>query len=145
MTGYPESVASSRGQHLMSRIVAVADAYDAMTSKRSYSAARQQDEALAVLSQNAGSAFDPVLVRLFVRMLGPWPPRSVVRLETGETAIVIKPGVVHPLKPLVRVIADSEGNILAPMDMDLLDEGAPRVLGAVSASTLGVDVDDFMQ
>ena len=37
-------------------IVAIADAYDAMTSRRSYSAARLPDEAVAVLAANAGTA-----------------------------------------------------------------------------------------
>jgi len=63
LTGYPQRE-QARPQHLASRIVAVADAYDAMTSRRSYSNARRQDEAIGILVKNAGSAFDPVLVRL---------------------------------------------------------------------------------
>jgi HD-GYP domain-containing protein (c-di-GMP phosphodiesterase class II) len=66
--GYPE-VERSRPQHLPSRIVAVADAFDAMTSRRSYSPARVQDQAIAVIAESAGTALDPRLVRLFIRLI----------------------------------------------------------------------------
>jgi HD-GYP domain-containing protein (c-di-GMP phosphodiesterase class II) len=85
-SGYPARPLARR-QHIMSRIVAVADAYDAMTSQRSYSAPRVPDQAMAVLAQEAGSGLDPELVRLFMGALGAYPPRSMVRLSTGETAI----------------------------------------------------------
>ena len=60
-SGYPQRT-PKRPQHLASRIVAIADAFDAMTSRRTYSAARVQDEAMSLVAQSSGSALDPVLV-----------------------------------------------------------------------------------
>lgn len=146
MDGYPAR-SPRRPQHLASRIVAIADAYDAMTSRRTYSAARIQDEAMSVLAKNAGTAFDPVLVRLFVQMMGVYPPRSVVRLDSGEIAIVVRAGETDVLKPVVRVIATAGGEFVDPTDVDL---GVPeqaagrRVATCVDAAGMNVDVDEYL-
>lgn len=141
--GYPLRQ-PARGQHLSSRIVAVCDAYDAMTSRRSYSAARVQDEAMAMLAKSAGSALDPVLVRLFVRMLGLYPPRSVVRLSTGDVAIVLQPSLIDPLRPLVRVVADAEGDLVEPHELDLADHAALTIRGCIDPQLLNIDVESFV-
>ena len=54
---------------LESRILAVADAFDAMTSTRSYRLALSQDYALAELRRSAGSQLDPDVVEAFIRAL----------------------------------------------------------------------------
>ncbi|MEE8491769.1 MAG: HD domain-containing phosphohydrolase [Acidimicrobiia bacterium] len=54
---------------LESRILAVADAFDAMTSTRSYRLALSQDYAIAELRRSAGSQLDPDVVEAFVRAL----------------------------------------------------------------------------
>jgi len=51
---------------LEARIVGIADAYDALTTKRSYKEAMPVERALKILEKDAGSHFDPELVRLFV-------------------------------------------------------------------------------
>ena len=50
---------------LGSRIIAVADAFDAMTIHRSYSAAKSSDEAMGILRKDSGSHFDPKVVEAF--------------------------------------------------------------------------------
>lgn len=146
LDGYPQR-SPKRTQHIASRIVAVADAYDAMTSRRSYSAARLQDESMEVLLTNAGTSFDPVLVRLFVRMLGIYPPRSVVRLSSGEVGVVVKPHGEDVTSPTVRVFADPSGAFIEPVDIDLSDAVAAagrRIDGCLDAAGLNVDVDDYL-
>jgi len=142
LDGYPQR-RPARRQHLTSRIVAVADAYDAMTSRRSYSDARLQDEAMEVLARNAGTAFDPVLVRLFVQMLGIYPPRSAVRLSTGEVGVVLRPGGADLLRPSVRVFADATGAIIEPYDTDLT-AGDTTIAACIDPSGLNVDVGDYL-
>jgi len=63
--GYPKGL---RGEELplQPRIIAIADAYDAMTSVRSYRDALPDEVAIAELQQNAGIQFDPELVKLFI-------------------------------------------------------------------------------
>lgn len=145
-SGYPQQ-AIMRPQHLGSRIVAVADAYDAMTSRRPYSAARLQDEAIRVLVENSGTALDPALVRLFIGMLGAYPPRSVVRLSSGEVAIVLTASEHDVLAPVVRIIADAGGAIIEPSDVDLSDPEAAAgrtVVACLDPSGMNVQVADFV-
>lgn len=146
LTGYPQQV-PPRPQHLASRIVAVADAFDAMTSRRSYSSARMQAEAIEVLVRNAGTALDPVLVRLFVSLMGAYPPRSIVRLSSGETAIVVSPSPRDPVRPVVRVIADPGGGMTDPVDVDLSDPEVAvgrEVTACLDPAGVNVDVADFL-
>ena len=51
---------------LISRAVAIADAYDAMTSERSYKSAMPHEFAIEELAKNAGTQFDPNLVKIFI-------------------------------------------------------------------------------
>jgi len=145
LDGYPDRP-PRRPQHLTTPIVAIPHAYDAMTSRRSYAVAHRQDEAVEVLAKNAGTAFDPVLVRMFTQMLGVYPPRSVARLTTGEIAIVTRPNM-DILAPWVRVITDAEGTFITPFDVDLSDaqEAAGRkVETCLDPRSLNIEVDDFL-
>jgi len=145
--GYPRSFFGRDAQHLASRIVAIADAFDAMTSKRVYSAARLQDDAMAILVKNRGTAFDPKLVRLFVQALGIYPPRSLVRLSTGELALVVYANTNDATRPTVRLIADPEGVLIGPVDIDLGDPASANgrtISNCVETEGLTIDVDDYM-
>jgi HD-GYP domain-containing protein (c-di-GMP phosphodiesterase class II) len=66
-SGYPDGLAGL-DIPLGARIIAIADAYDTITSDRSYNKARTPDEALAELTRCAGAQFDPGLVQLFIRV-----------------------------------------------------------------------------
>jgi HD-GYP domain-containing protein (c-di-GMP phosphodiesterase class II) len=66
-TGYPQGLAGA-AIPLTARILAVADAFDAMTSPRTFRAAKSTDEALSELQASAGSQFDPAVVEAFVCM-----------------------------------------------------------------------------
>lgn len=62
--GYPDGL-SGEDIPFSSRIIAVADAYDAMTSNRSYRRALSHQHAVEEIRKNAGGQFDPSLARLF--------------------------------------------------------------------------------
>ena len=64
-TGYPAGLAGN-SIPLLARIIAIADAYDAMTNARSYKGAMSQEEAVEEIRKCAGQQFDPELVELFV-------------------------------------------------------------------------------
>ena len=67
-TGYPDGLKAGKAS-IFSQIVAVADAYDAMTSSRSYRAALTKEEALAKVKAGSGSQFNPAVVQAFVKVL----------------------------------------------------------------------------
>ncbi len=67
-TGYPRNLKGAQIP-LLCRILALADAYDAMTSDRVYRKAMSKEEAMEVLRKNSGSQFDPVLADLFMGLL----------------------------------------------------------------------------
>jgi diguanylate cyclase (GGDEF)-like protein/putative nucleotidyltransferase with HDIG domain len=76
-SGYPDGL---QGEEipLGARIVAVADAYDAMTNERVYHSALPSAEALRILQRGAGSQFDPRVVEMLARLLVTTPSLSDV-------------------------------------------------------------------
>lgn len=100
--------------HLFSRIVQVADAFDALTTQRPWREGYTPDEALRVLVQDAGRTFDPVVVKVLVNLLGMYPLGSLVRLGSGELAVVYHNGTdpTEFERPWVRVLVDSAGQVI---------------------------------
>ena len=110
-SGYPVS-ARPRTATLFSRIVAVADGFDAATSRRSYqSLPMPSDQVLREMQENRKRGYDPLLVRAFTSMTGIYPVGSVVILDSYELAVVLaanpKPGALN--QPIVRVIYNEMG------------------------------------
>lgn len=66
--GYPDGLQGD-DIPILARVVAIADAYDAMTSDRPYRFGMPDEKALAILEQGAGTQWDPGLVRMFVEMI----------------------------------------------------------------------------
>ncbi|MDT8899652.1 HD-GYP domain-containing protein [Anaeroselena agilis] len=81
--GYPEGLAGSHIP-LGARIIAIADAYQAMTSDRPYRKGMSRDEAMAEICRCSGTQFDPALVAVFQRTGG----RGVAPEGTGPPTIV---------------------------------------------------------
>ncbi len=108
LSGYPTIKGKSR-PHMLARIVSIADVYEAMTAKRSYHAGRNVQKAVDVLIEGIAKQFDPLLVKVLLNTVGVFPPGSLIRLETGQTAIVVEPNEGNPFLPKVRTFDDEEG------------------------------------
>jgi diguanylate cyclase (GGDEF)-like protein len=91
--GYPYGL---RGNDipLGARIVAVADAYDAMTHDRPYKQAMSHDQAIFELRRHAGTQFDPELVSLFCDLFGAYAPQADGRIEALTTVSAVHGGLV---------------------------------------------------
>lgn len=88
LTGYPD-MGWSRPISLYGRILAIADVYDALTSPRVYrEEAMSADRALGVMLQGSGTVFDPILLKVFINMLGIYPIGTLLMLDGGELALV---------------------------------------------------------
>ncbi len=114
-TGYPRLPEAKR-QNLCTRIVAIADAYDGLTSRRADAdPGLRPQEAMRKLLEGAGTEFDPLLAKAFVELMGLYPVGCVVRLDTGELATVVAPpkDPRNADRPVVRLFGDASG---APAD-----------------------------
>jgi putative nucleotidyltransferase with HDIG domain len=107
-SGYPGGVARS-SLNLATMLCGIADVYDAMRSQRVYQEAFPTDRILAVLQRNDGKQFDQNLVRRFSQLVGIYPVGNLVRLNTGDVAVVLKTYAPDPYRPRVRVLFDRAG------------------------------------
>jgi len=144
LLGYPDATGAE--QHLFSKIVAVCDAYDAMTTNRPFRREIRPDKALAVLMQGREKAYDPGVTKQLVAMLGIYPMGAVVTLDDGSTAVVYRVNSDDLLHPRVKVLADADGRWYeAPevRDLRLVDTQTGTSLCSIaeciSAAEAGVD------
>ncbi|HMB81156.1 MAG TPA: HD-GYP domain-containing protein, partial [Vicinamibacterales bacterium] len=118
-SGYPNGVARS-SLNIGTMLCSIADVYDAMRSQRHYQKAFPTDRILAVLKRNDGTQFDQHLVRRFVQLIGIYPVGNLVRLNTGEVAVVMNVYAPDPYRPHVRVLIDRESRrIDLPYELNL--------------------------
>lgn len=102
-SGYPYGLKDTQ-IHPYARILAVADVYDALTSKRPYRKPSPPNEVIEYIMAGTGTQFDEQIVRAFMRKVAPFPTGSKVKLSNGESACVLKNFPDMPLRPIVSVI-----------------------------------------
>jgi putative nucleotidyltransferase with HDIG domain len=141
-TGYPFGV-SRPGLNLGTMLCSIADVFDAMRSKRPYQGAFPSDRVLAVMKRNDGQHFDQHLVRRFTQLLGIYPPGNLVRLDSGEIAVVLVVHAPDPYKPRVRVICAASGERLEnPFDVNLWEleaDGSRQIAAPLNPADYGID------
>ncbi len=147
--GYPKPT-FDQSPNLFSRIVAVCDCYDALTSDRPYRKAHSPEEALATVLSQADTGYDGLLVKVFVSMLGIYPAGSLVRLSTNELGIVCRPSLDPENfdRPKVRVFADARGQGKDEL-VDLAEKDgrggfARGVKGVLEPEAVGLDVSEYL-
>lgn len=150
-TGYPHGV-SRPNLNLATMLCGIADVYDAMRSQRKYQQAFPSERILAVLQRNDGKQFDQNLIRRFVQLLGIYPVGNLVKLNTGEVAIVLQVHAPDPYRPKVRVLFNAEGHRLElPRDINLWetepaarDDRASSVIAPLNPADYGIDPLSFI-
>jgi putative nucleotidyltransferase with HDIG domain len=148
-TGYPFGV-RRESLNLGTMLCSISDIYDAMRSQRAYQQAFPTERIIAVLKRNDGTQFDQHLVRRFVQLLGIYPPGNLVRLSTGEVAVVARVHAPDPYRPRVRVLFDASGaRIDLPFERNLWEpthEGGepPSVIAPVEPAEFGIDPLNFL-
>jgi len=148
-SGYPAGVRRDT-LCLATTLCSISDVYDAMRSQRAYQQAFPTDRIRAVLERNDGAQFDQHLVRRFVQLIGIYPAGTLVRVDTGEMAVVLKVYAPDPHRPRVRVIADRQGQRLErPYDVNLWDstpgtEWPSSVVAPLDPAEHGIDPLDCL-
>ena len=130
LSGYPRP-AHARKMGVFSKIVAIADSFDAATSRRVYQTVPWSPaEVMREMRDNPRRGMDPVILKAFINLTGVFPVGTLVVLDTFELAIV---HAVNPIadmlsRPIVRIIADPLGNLSHPGVLaDLADRNAEGV------------------
>ncbi len=151
LTGYPKNV-RERSLSIFSKVVAVADGFDAATSRRSYQTNPLSPAAvLAGMRDNPRRGFDSVVVKAFINLLGIYPVGTVVVLDTFELAIVhaVNPNPDAISRPIVRIISDDRGNVVYPGRLvDLTEQDPARgftrtIIKTENPDRYGINVGDY--
>jgi HD-GYP domain-containing protein (c-di-GMP phosphodiesterase class II) len=124
LSGYPR-VRSRKTLDFFSRIITIADQYDAMTSARVYSRkSLSPEKALSVMYERSRTQIDPYLLKVFVNLVGIYPIGSLVVLNTREMGLVFEnnnnPEFI--VRPRVLLISDRSGAKIEGTAVDLMEK-----------------------
>ena len=112
LTGYPKTI-RPRTLGMFSRIVSVADGFDAATTRRVYNTtAIEPDQVLKEMWENPKRGYDQVVVKALINLIGIYPVGTCVILDTLEVGIVAAPNPDGQQlnRPLVRIAVDIDGS-----------------------------------
>jgi HD-GYP domain-containing protein (c-di-GMP phosphodiesterase class II) len=152
LSGYPQ-VIRPRTLIMTSKIVAVADGYDAATSRRAYQTVPYSPSAvLKEMRDNPRRGMDAVVVKAFINLLGIYPVGTLVVLDTFELAVVLaaNPSFDALSRPIIRIVSDADGNmVVPPLEVDLAQVDGngdyPRtIIKTADPDRYGINIGDFI-
>ena len=130
LSGYPRPI-RERSLSMFSKIVAVADGFDAATSRRAYQTTPLTPaQVMMEMRDNPRRGMDPVVVKAFINLTGIYPVGTLVILDTFELGIVHSANPIPEMlsRPIVRIISDEQGNLQHPGTLfDLAEQGTEGV------------------
>ncbi|MDB4880261.1 MAG: hypothetical protein JWL60_1707 [Gemmatimonadetes bacterium] len=151
LTGYPRPI-RPRTLSMFSKIVSVADGFDAATSRRSYQTTPLNPaQVMMEMRDNPRRGMDPVVVKAFINLTGIYPVGTLVILDTFELGLVhaVSPVPEMLSRPMVRVISDDKGNLQHPGTLVDLSEQGPdggylrTIIKTENAERYGIRVGDY--
>ncbi|PAB57118.1 HD-GYP domain-containing protein [Anaeromicrobium sediminis] len=126
-TGYPYGLKDPQ-IYSLSKIGAIAEVYDAITSDRPNRKALPPNEAVELVMGAGGRYFNIDIVRTFVKKVNPFPVGTAVYLSNNSIGIVEAINSLYMLRPLVRIVKQ-EGKIVEPFLCDLIRENNIVITG----------------
>jgi HD-GYP domain-containing protein (c-di-GMP phosphodiesterase class II) len=151
LSGYPPSF-KRREANLFSKIVKIADYFDAITTQRAYrSKVYTRAEALDQMLECGAREFHPLLLKVFASMLGRYPIGSLVLLDSGELGLVVdtNPEPQFQLRPKIKLVTEADGRKIDGEIVDLAepDPASGRFLRTIvrvlEPSKYGINVSDY--
>ncbi|CAG7646544.1 hypothetical protein PAESOLCIP111_05187 [Paenibacillus solanacearum] len=107
-SGYPRGLKGSE-IHDYAQWIGLVDSYDAMTTHRVYRKAMLPHQAMDIVYSGSGTLYDQGKIRLFRDRIAIYPVGVTVRLNTGETGVVVDLNSNAPQRPVVRILQDADG------------------------------------
>ncbi len=144
LSGYPENI-GSRKLNLCTMIVSIADVFDALRSNRPYRQGLATVRIRAIMGEQGNPAFNQVLLKRFVNLMGLFPIGTLVRLNTEELAVVTAEHPTDPFRPQVKILMDRSGAMLDEpglantWDRDHRGEYPHAVVEAVDPESVAID------
>ena len=118
--GYPDQIIGP-SIDLGARIVSVADAFEAMVSKKSYRKSIVGYQAVKNLLADNGRRFDPAVIMAFTKIMGIYPIGSILKLNDGSIARVDRLNIEAPLRPIIQILINKDGKTLRPGERPTID------------------------
>lgn len=135
---------------LFSKIVSIADRYDAMTSVRIYSKTPMPpDKALSYMMGRAGEALDPLILKHFINMVGIYPIGTLIMLDSNELGLVFENNQLSLFRPRVMLITDPRGNWIEGKVVDLNEKNAKeeyrrKIVKTLDPKKYGINIEDYL-
>jgi HD-GYP domain-containing protein (c-di-GMP phosphodiesterase class II) len=151
-SGYPVPLRKRR-LSMFSKIVTVADGYDAATSTRVYqSVPWSPADVLRGMRDNPRLGLDPVIVKALINLTGIYPVGTLVVLDTFELAVVhsSNPDLTALSRPIIRLLSDAQGNRLpdAPVCDLTARDGSGQYLRTIirteDPDRYGITIGDYV-
>lgn len=142
--GYPRGLKGTQIDEY-ARIASISDSYEAQIASRSYRKRLFFYHAMKNLLSSGINRFDPVILRVFLSRMSVYPIGSIVELNDNSIGIVVGSVPQKPLRPLVKLIFDSEKNpIEETLIINLLEESSLYITRAMDESEVGVNLFDVL-
>lgn len=150
-SGYPQ-LRAPRDLSIFSKIIAVADGYDAATTTRVYqSSPWSPADVLRGMRDNARLGLDPVIVKALINLTGIYPSGTLVVLDSFELALVMSasPDPQMLSRPVVRILSDAQGNLVddpRPVDISALDHSGRfirTIIRTENPDRYGIRIGDY--
>jgi len=142
--GYPRGL---RGNEIseFGRIAAIADSYEAQVSLRSYRKKTFFYHAMKNLLASAVNKFDPVILKTFLVRMSVYPIGSLVVLNDKSMGVVISSNTHKPLRPILKLIFDSDGNKIEETTIvNLIEKPSLYITNVVDEDQSNINVFDVL-
>ncbi|MFQ5499063.1 MAG: HD-GYP domain-containing protein [Candidatus Zixiibacteriota bacterium] len=146
-TGYPVLRYKNRRPILFSRIVSIADTFDALSSGRVYlKKSIPPDIVMKKMRYQMKIKFDSLLLSVFNDIIGIYPSGSLVLLTTDEIALIITGNEQQPARPYVKIVGDSSGLMTQPVwaDLSLPENDHRKIIRMIDPKRYGLDIKQFI-
>jgi len=123
-SGYPNQIPGDKlSKH--TKIISITDCFDAMTAERCYSKAMTPSAAVKEIYKGRGTQFDEALALKFIKLIGLYPPGTIVEMVNGYMGIVLERNQKYQQLPKVLLLKDEKKSKIKKqlIDLELIEQG----------------------